>query len=170
MKTKRAAIYARVSMDENRQDPETQLRELRDFAERRGFEVVGKYIDHGSGKTEERANYKRLLEDARRRRLDVVLVWRYDRFARSTVALVNAPAASPSAASTARAARRSLHLVMLRAPARASVSSSRWSRPSRSLTRDAPILCSARSSSLPRKGAIMGCSEPERRQAFPRNR
>ena len=90
MKAKRAAIYARVSTDENRQDPETQLRELRDFAERRGFEVVGEYIDHASGKTEERANYKRLLEDARRRRLDVVLVWRYDRFARSTVALVNA--------------------------------------------------------------------------------
>jgi predicted site-specific integrase-resolvase len=90
MKTKRAAIYARVSTDENRQDPETQLRELRDFAERRGFEVVGEYIDHASGKTEERANYRQLLEDARRRRLDVVLVWRYDRFARSTVALVNA--------------------------------------------------------------------------------
>ena len=82
MKAKRAAIYARVSTDENRQDPETQLRELRDFAERRGFEVVGEYIDHASGKTEERANYKRLLEDARRRRLDVVLVWRYDRFVR----------------------------------------------------------------------------------------
>ena len=90
MKAKRAAIYARVSTDENRQDPETQLRELRDFAERRGFEVVGEYIDHASGKTEERESYKRLLEDARRRRLDVVLVWRYDRFARSTVALVNA--------------------------------------------------------------------------------
>ncbi len=90
MKTKRAAIYARVSTDENRQDPETQLRELRDFAERRGFEVVGEYIDHASGTTEERANYKQLLADARRRRLDVVLVWRYDRFARSTVALVNA--------------------------------------------------------------------------------
>jgi len=88
--TKRAAIYARVSTGENRQDPETQLRELRDFAERRGFEVVGEYIGHASGKTDERESYKRLLEDARRRRLDVVLVWRYDRFARSTVALVNA--------------------------------------------------------------------------------
>jgi DNA invertase Pin-like site-specific DNA recombinase len=96
MKTKRAAIYARVSTDENRQDPETQLRELRDFAERRGFEVVGEYIDHASGKSEERAKYKQLLEDARRRRIDVVLVWRYDRFARSTVALVNALAEFPT--------------------------------------------------------------------------
>jgi len=54
------------------------------------------YIDHASGKAEDRASYKRLLEDARRRRLDVVLVWRYDRFARSTVALVNALAESPT--------------------------------------------------------------------------
>ena len=52
--------------------------------------LLVKYIDHASGKTQERENYKRLLEDTRRRRLDVVLVWRYDRFARSTVALVNA--------------------------------------------------------------------------------
>jgi DNA invertase Pin-like site-specific DNA recombinase len=81
---KRAAIYARVSTDENRQDPETQLR---DFAERRGFGVVGEHIDQASGKTEERANYKQLLEDARRRRLDVILVWRYDRFARSPYGL-----------------------------------------------------------------------------------
>jgi DNA invertase Pin-like site-specific DNA recombinase len=72
MKPKRAAISARVSTDENRQDPETQLRELRDFAERRGFEVVGEYIDYASGKSEERANYKQLLEDARRRRRDVI--------------------------------------------------------------------------------------------------
>jgi predicted site-specific integrase-resolvase len=69
MKAKRAAIYARVSTDENRQDPETQLRELRDFAERRGFEVVGEYIDHASGKTEERESYKhdpRVMERAHR--------------------------------------------------------------------------------------------------------
>jgi len=39
MTNKRAAIYARVSTDENRQDPETQLRELRDFAERRTSSV-----------------------------------------------------------------------------------------------------------------------------------
>jgi hypothetical protein len=40
MKAKRAAIYARVSTDENRQDPETQLRELRECVARRVFEVV----------------------------------------------------------------------------------------------------------------------------------
>ena len=87
---KRAAIYARVSTDEGRQTPETQLRELREYAERRGFDLVGEYVDHASGRTNDRTDYKRLLSDARARKLDVVLVWRYDRFARSVQALINA--------------------------------------------------------------------------------
>ena len=87
-KPKRVALYARVSTHEKGQDPETQLRQLREYADRRGFERVGEYVDVGSGRSEERAEYKRLLQDARRRRLDVVLVWRYDRFARSTQALI----------------------------------------------------------------------------------
>ena len=87
---KRAAIYARVSTAEGRQDPETQLRELRDYAERRGFEVVDEYVDHATGRTEDREKYKLLREQARRRAFDVVLVWRYDRFARSLTALVKA--------------------------------------------------------------------------------
>jgi DNA invertase Pin-like site-specific DNA recombinase len=52
--------------------------------------VVGEYVDRASGTTESRPNYQRLFEAARKRELDVVLVWRYDRFARSTRALVNA--------------------------------------------------------------------------------
>jgi DNA invertase Pin-like site-specific DNA recombinase len=87
---RRAALYARVSTHEKGQDPETQLRQLREYAGRRGFVVVGEYVDVGSGRSEERPEYKRLLTDARRRRLDVVLVWRYDRFARSTQALITA--------------------------------------------------------------------------------
>ena len=87
---KRAALYARVSTHERGQDPETQLRQLREYAGRRAFEVVGEYVDVGSGRSEDRPEYKRLLADARRRRLDVVLVWRYDRFARSTQALISA--------------------------------------------------------------------------------
>jgi DNA invertase Pin-like site-specific DNA recombinase len=51
---------------------------------------VGEFVDHASGTTESRSNYQRLFEAARKRELDVVLVWRYDRFARSTRALVNA--------------------------------------------------------------------------------
>ena len=86
----RAGLYARVSTEDKGQDPETQLRPLRDHAERRGFVVVGEFVDRASGTTEARPQYQRLLAAARRRELDVVLVWRYDRFARSTRALVNA--------------------------------------------------------------------------------
>jgi DNA invertase Pin-like site-specific DNA recombinase len=89
-KTLRAGLYARVSTEDRGQDPETQLRPLREYAERRGFAVVGEYVDHASGTTEQRPRYQKLLEAARKREIDVVLVWRYDRFARSTRALVNA--------------------------------------------------------------------------------
>jgi len=87
---KRVAIYARVSTLEKRQDPETQLRQLRDYVERRDFDLAGEFVDYASGKTENRAQYKTMLDLVRKRRIDVVLVWRYDRFARSTQALVNA--------------------------------------------------------------------------------
>lgn len=86
----RAAIYARVSTLDKGQDPETQLMALREYAERRGFQIMGEYIDHASGAREDRPRYRALLEAASKRHLDVVLVWRYDRFARSTHALVNA--------------------------------------------------------------------------------
>src|SRR5947199_1595157 len=86
----RAGLYARVSTEDRDQDPETQLRPLREYAERRGFSVVGEFVDKASGTTEARPQYQKLLEAARKRELDVVLVWRYDRFARSTRALVNA--------------------------------------------------------------------------------
>ena len=99
----RAGLYARVSTEDRGQDPETQLRPLREYAERRGFRVIGEFVDHASGTTEARPSYQRLLEAVRKRELDVVLVWRYDRFARSTRALVNdifggvAPAAREAA-------------------------------------------------------------------------
>lgn len=89
-KNKRVALYARVSTQEKGQDPESQLRQLREYALARNFQVVGEYIDSASGTTEERTQYKAMLEAARKRKLDVVLVWRYDRFARSTQALINA--------------------------------------------------------------------------------
>jgi DNA invertase Pin-like site-specific DNA recombinase len=87
---KRVALYARVSTVDKGQDPETQLIALREYAERRGFEIVGEYIDYASGTREDRPQYRTLLEAARKRQLDVILVWRYDRFARSTQALVQA--------------------------------------------------------------------------------
>jgi DNA invertase Pin-like site-specific DNA recombinase len=87
---KRVAIYARVSTVDKGQDPETQLLALREYAARRGLHIVGEYIDYASGTREDRPQYRRLLEAARKRQLDIVLVWRYDRFARSTQALVQA--------------------------------------------------------------------------------
>jgi DNA invertase Pin-like site-specific DNA recombinase len=89
-KQRKAGIYARVSTTDKGQDPETQLRELRMYVERREFYLEREFVDFSSGRREDRPNYQRLLEAARRREIDVVVVWRYDRFARSTHALVNA--------------------------------------------------------------------------------
>lgn len=87
---KRVAIYARLSPLDKGQDPETQLVALRAYAERRGFVTVGEYIEYAAGSQEDRPQYRALLAAAKKRQTDVVLVWRYDRFARSTQALVNA--------------------------------------------------------------------------------
>ena len=87
---KRAALYARVST-QNSQNPEMQLRELREYCERRGLEIAGEYVDSGvSGAKERRPHLDRLLADCRRRMVDAVVVYRYDRFARSLRQLVNA--------------------------------------------------------------------------------
>ena len=88
--TKRVALYARVSTFDKGQDPETQLVQLRQYAQARNFEVITEFIDHASGTTEDRTQYKLMMAAAKKRKIDVVLVWRYDRFARSTQALVNA--------------------------------------------------------------------------------
>ncbi len=86
--TKRVAIYARVSTDEGKQNPETQLRQLREYAKLRKFKISDEYIDFASGRSNQRTNYKRLFDAVRKRQVDVVLVWSYDRFARSTVELI----------------------------------------------------------------------------------
>lgn len=74
----RVALYARVSTTDKGQDPETQLMQLREYAQRRDFKVVGEFIDHASGTTENRTQYKFMMEAAKKRKIDVVLVWRYD--------------------------------------------------------------------------------------------
>jgi len=85
-----AAIYARVSTH-NGQNPEMQLRELREFCQRRGWQIHGEYTDNGvSGAREHRPQLDRLLADCRKRLVDAVVVYRYDRFARSLRQLVNA--------------------------------------------------------------------------------
>jgi DNA invertase Pin-like site-specific DNA recombinase len=86
---KRVAIYARVSTTD--QDPENQLHELRDYIERTGATLVETYIDHGvSGAKDRRPELDRLMADARRRRFQAVVVWKFDRFARSVRHLVTA--------------------------------------------------------------------------------
>jgi DNA invertase Pin-like site-specific DNA recombinase len=86
----RVAMYARVSTC-NGQDPEMQLRELREYAARRGWEIAGEYTDHGvSGSKDSRPELNQLMTDAHRRKFDAVLVWKIDRFGRSLKHLVNA--------------------------------------------------------------------------------
>jgi DNA invertase Pin-like site-specific DNA recombinase len=87
---KRVALYARVSTVDKGQTPETQLLALREYAARRAFPTMGEYVDYASGLREDRPQYRALFAAARKRHIDVVLVWRYDRFARSTQALVQA--------------------------------------------------------------------------------
>jgi len=91
MKTKRVALYARISTLNHGQDPEVQLRELRAYCERRGFEIADTYIDKGiKGSREHRPALDKLMTDCRKRLVDGVVVYRYDRFARSLRHLVNA--------------------------------------------------------------------------------
>ena len=86
----KTAIYARVSTN-NGQDPEMQVRELREYCQRRGWEVAGEYVDAGvSGAKDSRPELNRLMADAHRRRFDAVVVWKFDRFARSVSHLLRA--------------------------------------------------------------------------------
>jgi DNA invertase Pin-like site-specific DNA recombinase len=68
-----------------------QTRELREYAERRGWTVAGEYVDVGiSGTKEKRPDLDRLMQDAHRRCFDAVVVWKFDRFARSVSHLLRA--------------------------------------------------------------------------------
>lgn len=78
---KRAALYLRVSTLD--QHPESQLHDLRQLASQRGFEIVEEYSDRISGVKSRRRGLDQLMSDARRGKFDVVLVWAFDRIARS---------------------------------------------------------------------------------------
>jgi DNA invertase Pin-like site-specific DNA recombinase len=66
------------------QHPETQLHDLRQMAGQRGYEIVNEYTDRISGVKARRPGLDQTLADARRGKLDVVMVWACDRIARST--------------------------------------------------------------------------------------
>jgi len=84
---KRIAIYARVSTTD--QSTESQLLDLRRYVSERGWNIFKEYVDEGiSGTKDSRPALNELMNDAKKRRFDVVLVWRFDRFARSTKHLI----------------------------------------------------------------------------------
>jgi DNA invertase Pin-like site-specific DNA recombinase len=79
----RIGIYARVSTKD--QSCEMQIRDLRAYCAARGFDLVREYVDVGhSGAKDSRPELNKLMGDARKRQFDAIVVWRFDRFARST--------------------------------------------------------------------------------------
>src|SRR6267142_2078030 len=83
---KRVALYARVSTVNHGQDPELQLRELREHCSRQGWTIVREYIDEVSS-AKVRPHLEELLVDAAQRQFDAVIVWKFDRVARSALEL-----------------------------------------------------------------------------------
>jgi len=85
--TPRVALYARVSTTD--QSTDSQLLDLRRYVRERGWNIFKEYVDEGiSGTKDSRPALNGLMNDAKKRRFDVVLVWRFDRFARSTKHLI----------------------------------------------------------------------------------
>ncbi len=89
MEAKRVALYTRVSTSD--QHPEMQERELLEYVKRRKWTLYKIYRDKGiSGATERRPALDALFQECRRLKIDVVVVWKFDRFARSLKQLLNA--------------------------------------------------------------------------------
>jgi len=86
-RSNRVALYARVSTSD--QSTESQLLDLRRYVRERGWDIFREFVDEGiSGTTDSRPALNELMNDAKKRRFGVVLVWRFDRFARSTKHLI----------------------------------------------------------------------------------
>ena len=87
----KTAIYARISTTDKGQDVDLQLRDLRAYVQSRGYTIFKEFIDEGvSGSKDKRPMLDAMMNDAKKKRFDTVLVWRFDRFARSTKHLVTA--------------------------------------------------------------------------------
>ena len=87
----KCCLYARVSTNNGHQSPQMQLRELRLFAKKRGWRIVAEYVDWGvSGAKESRPELDKLMADAKAHKFASVLVWKFDRFARSVSHLLRA--------------------------------------------------------------------------------
>src|ERR1035438_300710 len=86
----KAAIYARVSTRDGRQDAENQLRQLREFAASQKWTVVHEYVDRASGKRGDREQFQKMFLAASRREFDCLLFWSLDRLSREgTVETLN---------------------------------------------------------------------------------
>jgi len=85
----RVAIYARVSTTDKGQDPEMQIHDLKAYAEARSWTIAGEYIDHMTGSRDSRPAFKELMTAAKQRQIDIVLVWKLNRFSRSIIHLIN---------------------------------------------------------------------------------
>jgi DNA invertase Pin-like site-specific DNA recombinase len=81
----RVAIYARVSTKDKGQEVENQFRQLREFAAAQGWTISRGYIDHETGKTDDRAEFQAMFSDASQRKFDVLLFWALDRLSREGV-------------------------------------------------------------------------------------
>ncbi len=88
IKNKTAVIYARVSTDKQKVD--MQLNELRQFATRSGWKIYEEYIDQNyTGGNTNRPAFLAMIEAARKRKFDILLVWKLDRLSRSLKDLIN---------------------------------------------------------------------------------
>lgn len=85
MKPNRVVLYARVSTKDKGQDTRNQLAQLRDFCAKQEWTITHEYIDQASGKTGDRPQFKRMMDDASRHEFDLVLFWSLDRFSREGV-------------------------------------------------------------------------------------
>lgn len=86
----KVAAYARVSTNNHHQDPEVQLKDIREHCQRKGWELSQVYVDKGiSGTKASRPELNRLMVDADMKKFDAVIVWKFDRFARSSTHLLN---------------------------------------------------------------------------------
>jgi DNA invertase Pin-like site-specific DNA recombinase len=87
MITKKVAIYTRVSTTD--QSTDMQISDLQEYAQKRGWAVYSIFEDKISGGSKSRPELDQLMEQAKQRKFDIVLVWKFDRFARSLKMLVD---------------------------------------------------------------------------------
>ena len=81
----KAVIYARCSTDEDKQDVNNQINPLLKYADSLGLEVINTYYDYSSGGNSNRLQFQTMLEDAKKGKFDLILIWALDRFSREGI-------------------------------------------------------------------------------------